>query len=439
MTSVGAGARGAFAFDVASRRVGDLGFRAALFRIACLVVMGAALAYADGPLWAGLPLSLAAVGCYLSATTNYYQNEGRTVPREPVARWALRLTLDRSGKMSPDIPGLIEFVSYVPLAGVGPWMMADASAGPRLVALAAALAWVGSCLNAIFVDPAFYNPARSAEPWQRLLAAIGDRCRTTILCPVAAAISLLVVLPAPWTDWERLLAGALCLSLAAVQLKIRECDRILAVSAFTSESREIGSRHVMAEAAHRLVGGRLDLVRIRLPGDEEDLRADLEQLVSDLACGYDEVLALETRIDRDIENIDDWPGVLYNHLNRFAGLHQIDFSFGSAPPALSRVDRTIAYQVLDNFSRNAERAGASEATFDLDASTEMVELHARDDGRPVTAVGWLREGGGLRRMERRLTATGPGSGVYLLSDGSKTPKHIVARWVPTPPPPESAE
>lgn len=366
---------------------------------------------------------VAALGGYLSATSNYYQANHPRVPREPIAKWSLKLTVDGSGKMVPDVPGLLEFVSYAPVVCVGPWFMANSSGPARLVCLAAAVAWVGSCLNAVFVDPAFYNPQAPDKPWQRGLAAVGDHARSAVLGPVAASIALAVVLPAPWTPDEKQLAAAVCCALFAVQLRIRETDRLLLVGAETSREREIDARRVMAGAVHDGIGTPLAVIQSKVRRTPA-LREALGDMFAEVEAGYDDVLGLELEVDRDIE----WPGLIMTYLNGLERMHLIDFDL-KHPNDLARPDRIIAHGVIHNLAANAARAGAARCSFELQRTPTHLSLRATDDAPPFPDNTFLIAGGGLSRVHASLKRTGPGSGLRLLSSGASSPKLIEATWV----------
>ncbi len=242
--------RDAFAYETALKRVGDLGLRAALFRGACLVAISVVLT-ASGV--RGLPwvvLAVATVGTYLSISSNYHQGDltrESSSPREPIARWSLKVTLGGKGRLVPDVPGSIEAISYIPLASIGPWLMTAASGETRVLVLAFALAWIGSALHAVFVDPPFYNPDLTrggSRPWVQAL----DNARRWLVGPLAASIALAVcaALP-PWPVSLMPYAVALCIALGAVQLRIRETDRILTAARSVSAERERGARRVMGQ------------------------------------------------------------------------------------------------------------------------------------------------------------------------------------------------
>lgn len=415
--------RDAFAYEASLRRVSDLGLRAALFRGACLIVVVVAIAVGDGPWYAYLPVLLAGFGCYLSATSNYYQGtQDEKVPKEPLARWSLDFTIRGLGQMSPDVPGITESLSYIPLAAVGPWLMHDSADGPRLLALAASLAWVASCVNAIFADPAFYNPYTPDHAWQARLALLGDAGRRTVLGPVCTGIGLALVLPASWSPDARLLAGALCVALGGVQLRLREVDRVLSTGSDAALNTVLSSRRTFGRDVHDLVGTPLDLLRSRVtqtPELEDKIGNDL----ADLEAGYATALALETEPDHGV----DWPGALLSRLERFEGETRVHFDL-KYPETLVEADRNIAHDVLSNLARNAFYAGARSGKLSLRYDNDLLEVRATDDGPAIDRRVWMRPGGGLNRVNERVRATGRGAGIVLVSDGSETPKLVVASW-----------
>ena len=406
-----------FSYEVSMLRVGDLGLRAALFRLGALAVLVIFAVVGRAPWLASLPIAVALIGTYLSAATNYSRIHDDRNPRDPLTNWAFDLTLSGSGRMKPDVPGTLESISYIPLGIIGPYLMHDSDPVFRLTVLAAALAWVGSCVVAVFVDPAFYSPHSHA--WRFV-----DWARRYLLGVVVLAIAVAVVLPAHWSSSERTLAFGLCLVLAgAVQLRVRETDRLLAQAATTSTTREIVGRHTMVEAVHELIGPATSHLRVQLTEHPEFLDT-LDERVSDLESGYSDVLSMENDLDREL----DWPGRLRAHLDRLSRLRKVKYDLNH-PEALHRVDRAIAHQVLHNLATNAASAKATKCSLTLTREGDFLVVRASDDGQPVERTSWTDTNGGLRRARARLARTGPGSSIELVDDGADgRPKLIIAKW-----------
>lgn len=406
-----------FSYEVSVLRVGDLGLRAALFRLGALAVLATFALAGSAPWFASIPIAVALIGTYLSAATNYYSIHGDRNPRDPLTNFAFDLTLSGSGRMKPDVPGTLEFISYIPLAIIGPYLMSDSNGVFRLTVLAGALAWVGSCLVAVFVDPAFYNP--HSQAWRSV-----DWARQKLLGIVVFVIAVVVVLPAPWSPSERAVAFGLCLILAGgVQVRVRDTDRLLAQSAIASMTREIIGRHTMVEAVHELIGPATSHLRVQLTENPKFLDT-LDERVSDLESGYSDVLSMENDLDREL----DWPGRLKAHLDRLSRLRKVSFDL-THPDVMHRVDRAIAHQVLHNLATNAASAKATKCSLKLFTDGNLLVVHATDDGNAVDHTSWTNTKGGLRRARARLERSGPGSGIELIDDGaSGREKLIVAMW-----------
>lgn len=403
--------RGEFGHLATIRRVGDLGLRAALFRAVCLVVVScAAYVGGAGPV-AWVVLAVAGVGTYLSVSTNYFLGQTERFPWEPLARWSQQVTERNLGKMRPDVPGLLEAASYVPLVALGAHLVDEAHPLARLVAVAAALAWVGSCVLAVFLDPSFYNPQPDGME-------IMDRVRA-VAGPVAAVLALLVVSPWTWDGDDGLLAAALCVSLAALQLRIRDTDRLIAAAASVGELEERKGRSAIAGAVHSSIGPPMDVLG-RLLERRSELEPELWEQYSGVVSGYDRVLALETEVTRAIE----WPGLLQGHLARLTGIYQTAFPFDHPDDPMSHRDIEIAHDALHELATNAARAGARVCSLTLVRRGDCFVIEARDDGRPVSEAGWMRPYGGMRRLDDRVRRTGPRGEVALREE----PKTITVTW-----------
>lgn len=403
--------RGEFGHLATIRRVGDLGLRAAVFRGVCLlVVAGAALAGGAG-IVAWVALAVAGTGTYLSVSTNYYLLQTERFPREPLARWSQQITERNLGKMRPDVPGLLEAASYVPLVALSAHLIDDSHPLARLVAVAASLAWVASCVLAVFLDPSFYNPLAEGMEFM-------DRVRS-VAGPIAAALALLVVAPWTWDTDHGTVAAALCLALAAVQLRIRDTDRLVQAAAGVGELEERRGRSAIAGAVHSSIGPPMDVLG-QLLRRHSDVRPELWEQYSGIVSGYDRVLALETEVTREIE----WPGLLKGHLDRLTGIYQTAFPFDHPEEPMSHRDIEIAHDVLHELATNAARAGARVCSLTLARHDDCYVIEASDDGRPVSPEGWMRPYGGMRRLADRVRRTGPRGAVALVS----SPKTVRVTW-----------
>lgn len=409
--------RTAFAYDVAMMRVGDMGLRAARFRVSMLCITGACVVAGQASAWAYLIVVFALIGGLLSVASNYWQVDQERHPTNAVSRWSLRITVTGNGRMLPDVPGTVEALSYLPLASIGPWLMPAEAGVLRLLAFAATLAWVASCVNAVFTDPAFYNP--EVDPRWRIV----DLARQRALWLVLIAAAALMGVPANWTDDERWIVAGMCVVFGCVQFRVNETDRGFDQARRVSGEREVAGRHTMVEAVHEMVGQPTAMLRVQL-ADDQMLLQRLDETVSDLEGGYSDVLSMETELDHDV----DWPGRLQHRLRRLTRLYFTEFNL-TYPEQLSRVDRMIAHHLLHNLAVNAANAGAQTCRMDLRRDGDTLIVEATDDGRPVNRAVWLRDGGGMRRMLLRLERTGPGAVVELVRAGGRdSTKLIVARW-----------
>lgn len=403
--------RGEFGHLATIRRVGDLGLRAAVFRALCLVVVASAAIAGDASPVAWAVLAVAGVGTYLSVSTNFFLEQTERFAREPLARWSQQITESNLGRMKPDVPGLLEAACYLPLVALGAHLLDEAHPLARLVAVAASLAWVASCVLAVFLDPSFYNPQDEGMEFM-------DRIRS-VAGPIAAGIALLVVSPWTWEGDQGVLAAALCVSLAAVQLRIRDTDRLVLAAAGVGELEERKGRSTIAGAVHSSIGPPMDVLG-QLLRRRSELEPELWEQYSGVVSGYDRVLALETELTRVIE----WPGLLQGHLDRLTGIYQTAFPFDHPDDLMSHRDIEIAHDALHELATNAARAGARVCSLTLVRREDCFVIEASDDGRAVPELGWMRPYGGMRRLADRVRRTGPRGDVALHT----SPKTVSVTW-----------
>lgn len=360
-------------------------------------------------------LILGTTGTYLAITDNVYLRDSSQAPRQPLARWSLRVAENGRGAMAVNVPGVLEAVAYIPLALLGPWALTSAAAPIRIACLAAAVAWVGSCLTAVFTDAAFYSPYTdtplidAARPFAPLVAAL-----------VGMAFST----PAPWSANERWVAAAVCATLLFVQVRINELDRVLIDASAVSQGEQTIGRSDMAEAIHQLLGPPMANLRTIFDETDNPLPDHMWDHLSALEGGYSQAIEYEHHPDRDI----DWPGLLRGALDRLEAAYQVRIPLDVPPDPLAPVDRAIGHDLLRELAVNAVRSGATLCELTLSRSDDRYVVTAQDNGRPIAPHAWKRRGGGLQRLERRLERTGAGNGIELLDTSLK---RIQAKWTAT--------
>lgn len=388
-----------------TERTTRIGYQIATGRILTTVLLTRA------PGWTWLCVGLASLGVYLSLNDNYYTEHGGE-PREPLACTSFRIAYSRLGQTSPNIPGLVEAAAYVPLALVGSWLMAGYPPLTRLLCVACAVGFVASCLCAIAVDPAFYNPDTS---WSRLaetLRATGGF--------IAALVAATVILTAPWDRFSWWIAAALCGSLILVHPRIRETDRAFAAARGFSDNEQIVGRQAITRHLHSMVGTPLEAMNAamgRYRGHDPDLYDSYRSVVG----GYRELLGMDEAADLGV----DWPGLLASHLRALGGRYGTLFRFSHPNRPLHRADRVLAHLVLDDMATNAAKAGATECDVTLTMSRSHCQATTTDNGRPIDPATWLREGGGMRRLDNELIKLGGGVSYEELPDGRK---QVIASW-----------
>jgi hypothetical protein len=94
---------------------------------------------------------------------------------------------------------------------------------------------------------------------------------------------------------------------------------------------------------------------------------------------------------------------------------------------MSRPDRVLAHLILDDLANNAAKSGASRCDIALERTTDGFIASAIDDGRPIVEGQWLREGGGLQRLNSSLI--GRGGGIRYDNGGTSGRKCVTAHWV----------
>lgn len=407
--------RSRIAYQVALQRVGDYGFRAAMTRLGALLVIAATLAFNSPPWYVWAIVAFALFSTYLSVSDNFYTDKPEDViPIDPIAAKSLEYSNRTLGLNRPNIPGILEGLSYIPLGILGPWLLIDQPPAVRLLCVAASLVYIGSCLGAVFGDPAFYNPDVT-------MPAFIEVVRATV-GPLSAAIATAVILPAPWSSDARWAALALCVSLASVQIRLRETDRAFVLARAFSDSEQVVGRQAVTSSLHSRVGAPLDALD-RYISRNKDADPDLHDQYRLVVGGYREVLAQDAQADLDIE----WPGVLANQLLQLLGSHGIHVAFTHPEDPLSRWDRQTATLVLGDFAQNAVKAKATACTMSLgyDSNTMLYTATSVDNGHPVNADAWMRKGGGLARLDARLRERGGEIVHRPLGDGQK---EIKAHW-----------
>lgn len=399
-------------FAATLRRVADYGRRAARTRLLLLVLAAIVLTRVPAPPVAWATVALAALGSYLSWATNGAVVAQRP-PLEPLARWSSSITEDGLGRFRPDAPGLLEAVSYVPLACLGPWILRDQAEDVRLVLLALALLWIASCVSAIFLDPAFYRPGGVPS------YALAGRA---VVGPVAGVLACAVVGWAPWSPDARVLALGMAASLALTQLRIRETDRLLSAAAEYVGVERVDARKDLIVHAHNLMGTRITALGTRLQPDRHaPAMGDLWDLFRDVRVGYSTFLTFDIAGDVDIE----WPGLLEGDLQRIRGRTGMHVDLTIPDERLLADDRRIAHYLLDDLASNAANSGASRCRLTLWRDGALWRVVAEDDGDPINPSAWMREGGDLARMVHVLGRTGDGD---LRAVSMTAPKRVEAHW-----------
>jgi len=294
--------------------------------------------------------------------------------------------------MGVNVSGIAEAVGTVCLGVLGGWAMSAAPEPYRLTIVAATAAWFASYVMAIMVDPGWYNPGiTSWLPLEYLRGAAGV---------LAAAVIAAVELPAPWPGHGRAVVAAICVAVTTLQFRVGETDRMLASGGVYAGQRDIDGRRTVTTALHTLVGNQL----IHLKRRAMSVGPDFFDLVRQVEGGYRETLAL----DRGVDVTMDWPGVLASRLDAIAGQYGINVSFSPPSAPMAMPDREVARFVLDDLTENAAKAGAGTVTVDLARTDGRYLAVVSDDGPGFRAGTWMRNGGGLQRLQMLLHNRGGG-------------------------------
>lgn len=403
-------------YQIAGRRIGEYAFRAALTRLAAVSVMTVGAAAGHARWWCFVIIAIAAVGSALSLSDSFHTERG-TEPAIPVVRALFRVTTAAHGQNKVNPPGVIEALSYAPMVLVGPWLMTSSSELTRLVCLAAALVYVGSCVSIVFVDPAFYNPHVVFPRWIEAVRAAAGVLSVLIAAPV--------VLTAPWSHSGRWVAAGLCAALITISLRIRETDRLLDLARISADNEQIVGRQAITRHLHSMVGTPLHTLHTVLNRSAQ-ADPDTVDAFRDVEGGYRQLLGMDEAADLDI----DWPGLLGAHLRALAGRYGTLYRFSVPEDVLSRTDRVLAHLVLDDLATNAANAAATECDMTLQRGAGgFWEASATDNGAPINEQMWMRAGGGLARLNVKLSERGGGITYQERRDGRKT---VTARWQATP-------
>jgi hypothetical protein len=387
--------RGAFAYWVSEQELAGRNVRAAIFRAVAAVVALAAFIRATVvvtlPEWTAALALFPLVAVYLALREALYAKTGH-LPVEPLARWACRVGEQTRGGMTVNVSGIAEAAGAVCLGALGGWAIPAAPELYRLTIIAATAAWFASFVTAIMVDHAWYNPALTSwPPLEYVRAAAGV---------IAAVVMAAVELPAPWPGHGRAVVAAICVAVATLQFRVREADRVLASGAIYAGQRDMDGRRVVTTALHTLVGNQL----IHLKRQARSAGPEFFDLVRQLEGGYRETLAL----DRGVDVTMDWPGVLASRLDAIAGQYGINVSFSAPSAPMAMPDREVARFVLDDLTENAAKAGAGTVTVDLHRDDGRYLAVVSDDGPGLRAGAWMRDGGGLQRLQTLLHSRGGG-------------------------------
>lgn len=400
--------RNAFAYRVTLQRGADYTLRAAGTRLVLLAVIGACAAVEGARPVAYVVLALALAGTTLSLLTAYYDEAG-SPPR--LVRWVTEQALAGKGELRANVPGLLETGAVVPLVAVAAWWMPDVDVRWRLVALAAALGYLASFVSAVFLDASFYNPhARAVRFIERVRAVCGL---------VAAGAAVLVAAPADWPGQFRVAAVLACGAVALVQLRLRETDRTLALSNDFAQELDLVGRAAITAPMHSTLGVDINAVH-RHAKSRRETDSELYHAVVQMRATFLEVL----KLDQSTQYTLDWPGILIANLQKILGGAGVQFSFDPPAAVMHPADRRLAHIVLADLATNAVAARALRCEISLTFSEGRYVASVQDDGDPVNAAAWNRDGGGHHRLDILLESRD--GGITLVE--AEHDKTVMACW-----------
>jgi len=402
---------------IGTQRLADYTRRASTLRAVAVVVAGAALAGGGGsPIWAWVLVVLPAIGVYLAWYGAVSLLRDR-LPVDPFAAWATRIGDETEGKLAVNVSGVAEALGGVTLLALGPWAMSGKPEHWRLVALAAAAAFATSWLCAVFLDVAWYNPDETFPHWLESLRDLASLGGALIIAGIA--------LPAPWTPNARWIVIAICVAVAAVQMRIRETDRLMRLATERGHTTELDGRTFVTATLHGTLGNPMTRLR-QLAEQRRREDRDLFDAVRQVESVYRETLALDWSRGITVK----WPGVLLASLRAVEGFFGTRITF-DPPPAISQDDRWLARLVLDDLARNAAQAGATRVAMRMILDSDEWLVDADDDAVPFRDGHWMQPGGGLERISQLLRSRDGSLSVrhYDVPSGTGVPtKTVSVRW-----------
>jgi signal transduction histidine kinase len=227
-------------------------------------------------------------------------------------------------------------------------------------------------------------------------------------------------MPGSWNSGEREVAALICITtLVLVQFRVGETDRALAWAKTCAQQERREGRIDITDAAHDLVGGPFAALR-RLTENRKSTDPDLWDALIQVDSGLRETLHL----DRSATVTGDWPGLLIGRLWQIGGQFGIQVIFDPPKEPFAPEDREMARFVLEDLTVNAAKYGASLVEITLRRMADHYVADVRDDGPPFVPRAWMRTGGGLERLERKLTSRSGG----LTLKPEVTSKVVTATW-----------
>lgn len=401
------------AFDVIHQT--KRGMRSAILRLIAVGVylVAAGLGHAVPLTYAG---AMFAASASLAALISATHTERNWVTDRGLISTFLSVEDTTVGRRFVNIAGVLEGVGVLLLA-VGLYGI-PAGGAAALTALAATVCYFGSFGINVFTDPSFYRPlGQPVSPLQRALLLL--RQSIGVLAPgVAAGITVWAIRPD-----LRLVALTICVSLVTVGVRVRELDRYLATT-----DQVAGHR---VEVAHLVMGEDLH-------GEVNTTIADLKKLAqsgrADNAVVFDTTLQLEHALREMIQHQthhDEGPlesaSTLKGWLDKFATTNQCIVHFDAPDIALDPDTRRIARQLIDGLVVNAAAAAAKNIAVTLQCHDNTWTVTVTDDGHPIDARYWMRDGGGGQRLRDLLNHLG-GDLTKRDSSPDGTPKTVTAHW-----------